>query len=130
MYLFRKKRFFTFSTRKTREGLSGNFVEQVEFYLYLKVHEDSMLSLPDTQLEVKTTKIDEKKVSLIPTASKFFSLITTLQQFFFLNNDGTLFFTIITMTSQFFSRITTTSKFLSQIATRLHKNRTRGFIDI
>ena len=36
MYLFPKKCFFTFSTWKTGEDLAGNFVEQVEFYLYLK----------------------------------------------------------------------------------------------
>jgi hypothetical protein len=63
MYLFWKKRFFTFSTWETREGLEGNSVEQVEFYLYLKVHEDSMFSSRYTQLEMKITKVDQKKVS-------------------------------------------------------------------
>jgi hypothetical protein len=130
MYIFWKKRFFTFSTWETREGLAGNFVEQVEFYLDLKVHEDSMFSSRDTQLEMKITKVDQKKVSLITTASNFFSLITTLQQFFFLNNDGKQFFTIISITSQFFSRITTASLILSQITTRLHKNSTKDFIDV
>jgi len=130
MYLFWKKRFFTFSTWETREGLSGNFVEQVEFYLDLKVHKDSMFSSRDTQLEMKITKVDQKKVSLITTTSYFVSLITTLQQFFFLNNDGKQFFTIISITSQFFSRITTASLILSQITTRLHKNSTKDFIDV
>ncbi len=69
MYLFRKNVFFTFSTRETREGLAGNVVEHVEFYLYPKVHGDSMFSSRDRWLEMKTTKIDQKKFSLITTAS-------------------------------------------------------------
>jgi len=50
----------------------GNFEEQVEFYLYLKVHEDSMFSARVAYLKMKKTKIDQKKVSLITTASYFF----------------------------------------------------------
>jgi hypothetical protein len=39
MDLFQKKEFFTFFFWKSRKGLAGNLVEQVELYINPAVHE-------------------------------------------------------------------------------------------
>ena len=82
IYLFQeKKRFFHISCKIYRKYVCSNFVERVKLSYWPKVHEKEILIYWDTKLEEKTSRIDEKKVTLITTASNLFTLIATPSYF-------------------------------------------------